>query len=635
MRTIEWRVDPRTLLAISHDAVAACVAWIVAFWLRLNLSMPAPYDAIIMDTIVVVVCVQVLLLVSSGLYRGIWRYASIYDIRRIVSAVGIASLAVPAVLVLLRISGPVPRSVFLLNPILLLLFMGAGRLTYRLWKDTFHKPIARSQGAALLVLGVNDLAERLVRELGTQAQWSVVGLLDTDRRRLGRDIHGVRVLGHIRDVARIARERNVEHVVLAIPNSLHGPRKRAMRLATSAGLHVLSAPNLEEILTGRATITQLKDLDIEDLLGRAPVSIEHANVHRMILDKTILVTGAGGSIGSELVRQIARYQPARVVFFDISEYSLFRIEQDFGRLFPSIPVACLTGDVKDGARVADVLSRYRPEIVFHAAAYKHVPLMEAENAWEAIRNNVLGTYVLAGAAIQAKVEKFVLISTDKAVNPTNVMGASKRLAEMVCQGLQRGASPTQFVTVRFGNVLGSAGSVVPKFREQIAQGGPITVTHPEVTRFFMSIPEASQLVLLAGAVGQSGEVYVLDMGSPVKIVDLARQMIQLSGLSEADIGIVFTGMRPGEKLYEELLANDEHTLTTPHPKLRIARARATDAESLDRIASWVTDASPKSAEEVRETLRSLVEEYTPADFQSSERQVAAKATPPLRIVVNR
>jgi FlaA1/EpsC-like NDP-sugar epimerase len=326
----------------------------------------------------------------------------------------------------------------------------------------------------------------------------------------------------------------------------------------------------------------------------------------------VLVTGAGGSIGSELCRQIARFAPARIVLYEASEFALYAVEQEF-RDRPGAPaVAALIGDAKDARRVKEVLERYRPSTVFHAAAYKHVPLMEEENAFCAVENNVLSTLVLARAARAAGVERFVLVSTDKAVNPANVMGASKRLAEMVCRSLQERAG-TQFVVVRFGNVLGSTGSVVPRFREQIARGGPLTVTHPEMQRYFMSIPEASQLVLQAALMGRGGEIFVLDMGEPVRIADLARELVLLSGLSESDIRIEYTGLRPGEKLYEEPLAEAEKTLPTPHPKLRIAQARAAESAALpDEVLAWLEQPGDTQAPAVRERLRRWVPEYTPS-----------------------
>jgi FlaA1/EpsC-like NDP-sugar epimerase len=323
-----------------------------------------------------------------------------------------------------------------------------------------------------------------------------------------------------------------------------------------------------------------------------------------------MVSGAGGSIGSELARQIARYQPSLLILFELSEFALYQIEQEFTARFPDVTILCAIGDVKNRAVLDQLMQQHRPAVLFHAAAYKHVPLMEQQNAWQAVRNNILGTYTLAQAAQAHGVARFVLISTDKAVNPTNVMGTTKRSAEMVCQSLQQ-SSGTAFVAVRFGNVLGSSGSVIPKFQEQIAQGGPITVTHPDITRYFMSIPEACQLVLQAGLMGSGGEIFVLDMGEPVKIVDLARDMIRLSGYTEQDIKIVYSGLRPGEKLFEELLADDEHTLPTPHPKLRIAQARSVDAAWLDEALDWLMREDVVCEASVKQKLREWVPEYTP------------------------
>ncbi|MBM3374420.1 MAG: polysaccharide biosynthesis protein, partial [Betaproteobacteria bacterium] len=340
------------------------------------------------------------------------------------------------------------------------------------------------------------------------------------------------------------------------------------------------------------------------------VRLDAAGMQEWFGGRTILVSGAGGSIGSELCRQVARYHPQRIVLLDHSEFSLYTIEQEFARRFPEIKVSAVVGDVKDARRMRQLLEAMKPMAIFHAAAYKHVPLMENDNAWQAVQNNVLGTLVLAEAAIAHGVEKFVLISTDKAVNPANVMGASKRLAELVCQSLQKPGG-TRFVIVRFGNVLGSTGSVIPKFREQIAAGGPVTVTHPDIKRFFMSIPEAVQLVMQAGLMGKGGEIFVLDMGEPVKITDLARDMIRLSGFSESEIRIVYTGLRPGEKLYEEVLAADENSLPTPHPKLRIARARNAPEDLLGRLVSWLGRSELPADAEVRKTLAHWVPEYEP------------------------
>jgi FlaA1/EpsC-like NDP-sugar epimerase len=347
-------------------------------------------------------------------------------------------------------------------------------------------------------------------------------------------------------------------------------------------------------------------VDVEDLLGRDAVDLDNSGLQGLIQGHAVLVSGAGGSIGSELCRQIVKFKPSTLICLDISEFALYQLEQELAGT--STQLVYVVGDVKNAARLDQLLAKHQPKVVFHAAAYKHVPLMENENVSEAFNNNVLGTYTLAKACKAANVDKFVLVSTDKAVNPTNVMGATKRLAEMVCQGLQE-AKGTRFVMVRFGNVLGSSGSVIPKFREQIKAGGPITVTHPEITRYFMSIPEAAQLVMQAGLMGAGGEIFVLDMGEPVRIVDLARDMIKLSGLQEDEIAIEFSGLRPGEKLYEELLADDEHTLPTPHEKLRIASARAVDAAWVDALLQWVSTTLAKDEALVKQELKLWVEEY--------------------------
>jgi FlaA1/EpsC-like NDP-sugar epimerase len=371
---------------------------------------------------------------------------------------------------------------------------------------------------------------------------------------------------------------------------------------------VKTLPGLNELISGDVDLTgQLRPVQVEDVLGREPVEVDLDEVAGYLAGKTVLVTGAGGSIGAELCRQIARFRPLRLVLLDLSEYALYQIQQVLQDEFPDLALATLVGDVKHRSLVEQLLMRERPSVIFHAAAYKHVPLMEEANAWQAVRNNAYGTWILARAAAIAKVEKFVLVSTDKAVNPTNVMGASKRLAEMICQSLQNGA--TQFVIVRFGNVFGSAGSVIPRFREQIARGGPVTVTHPEITRYFMSLSEATQLLLQAGLMGRGGEVLVLDMGEPVKIVDLARDMIRLSGGDPDQIRVVFTGLRPGEKLYEEPLASGETTLPTPHPKLRIAQALPGRREAVEQMVGWLERDRAAGDAEVRAWLKTWIPEY--------------------------
>jgi FlaA1/EpsC-like NDP-sugar epimerase len=406
-----------------------------------------------------------------------------------------------------------------------------------------------------------------------------------------------------------AKKYGVRQVIIALPSAAHGVRRRVAEICADAGMEVLTVPSYEDLISGRSALTTIRTIELDDLLGRDPVVLDNAGLGEWLGNRVVMVTGAGGSIGAELCRHIARFRPAKVVLFDLSEAAVYAIQTALADAFPQLPLATVVGDVKHSALVDEVLARERPSVIFHAGAYKHVPLMEETNAWQAVRNNAYGTWVLAIAAIAAKVEKFVLVSSDKAVNPTNVMGATKRLAEIVCRSLQgRG---TQFVLVRFGNVFGSAGSVIPRFREQIARGGPVTVTHPDITRYFMSLSEATQLLLQAALQGKGGEILVLDMGEPVRIVDLAHDMIRLSGADPDRIAIVFTGLRPGEKLYEELLASEEATLPTRHPKLRIALARAANLDAVGQMVAWCERDRAADDAEVRARLKTWIPEYMP------------------------
>jgi FlaA1/EpsC-like NDP-sugar epimerase len=635
----------RTIIAFVHDIAAAVIAWWLAYLFRFNFDIPPLYLASLKEVLPWLVPIHAAVFLWFGLYRGLWHYASLPDLKRILFAVLASAAVVPlALFMVLRLEG-VPRTVPLLAPILLLLIMCGSRLAYRSWKEHRLYGQNKMEGNLVLVLGAGDAAITLLKELTRSVQWKVVGLLDDDPAKWGLMLHGFKVLGGIDELPAITQKLGVGYAIIAMtsfvpdrrlptrsdrdrrkPDRLHRDRRRALEICAAAGIKALTIPSYDDLISGKVTVSQIRTVELEDLLGRDPVVLDTEGLHDLLAGKTILITGAGGSIGSELCRQILKFGPGRLVLFELNEFALYSVEQELQSNFPHIPMAFTIGDVKDKARLRQIFALYRPAVVFHAAAYKHVPLMELENAWQAVLNNVLGTYVLAEAATEHGVEKFVLISTDKAVNPTNVMGASKRLAEMVCQAVQQRESellPSSsrlyvpgFVMVRFGNVLGSAGSVIPKFREQIEKGGPITVTHSEITRYFMSIPEAAQLVLQAGLMGGNnggGEIFVLDMGEPVKIADLARDLIRLSGLSENEIQIVYNGLRPGEKLYEELLADDESTLPTPHPKLRIAQARQIDKQWLDDLLAWLHEHPVLSDEEVKRELKKWVPEYSPQD----------------------
>jgi FlaA1/EpsC-like NDP-sugar epimerase len=599
-----------TGIAILHDVIAATFAWWLAYLLRFNFDLPVHFQHELWHTMLWVVPLQAIVFWGFSLYRGIWRYASVADLRRILFAVIVATALIPLVLGLFRVQAIVPRSVLVIDPLLLLLVMGGSRLLYRLWKENLLYGDFHMQGEPVLVLGAGAAGIGLSKELARSSTWHQVGFLDDDASSQGCVLNGFKVLGKLDSLPYWAQRFGVTQAIIAMPSASHQVRKHIVDLASNSGLKTLTVPSFDDLLSGRVAISQLRAIELDDLLGRDPVQLDDAGLHQLLTGKAALVTGAGGSIGSELCRQIARFSPETLLLFEASEFALYNMEQELTRTFPQLKIICLAGDVRDEARVEQVFAEFKPAVVFHAAAYKHVPLMEQQNVWQAVRNNVFGTWCVASTAQRHGAGKFVLISTDKAVNPTNVMGTTKRLAEMICQGMQNGG--TQFVMVRFGNVLGSTGSVIPKFREQIAKGGPITVTHPDITRYFMSIPEAAQLVLQAGLMGQGGEIFVLDMGEPVKIVDLARDLIRLSGLKEEDIRIEFSGLRPGEKLYEELLADSEHTLVTPHPKLRIAQARNVDSDRLHTLVKWIgTSDIVWPDDEVKLRLQHWVPEYTP------------------------
>jgi len=604
----------RSLLALGHDLAVVCIAWTVAFLLRFNLDIPTEFSHVLYVSIGWVLLIDGTTFLLFRLYRGIWRYASLHDLKLLLSAVGVAALAVPAAMVLIHPVLVVPRSVYLLHPLLLAAMMGGSRLAYRAWKDGSIGRLGSLDGKPVVIFGAGDAAVSLLKDLAASKEWRVIGLLDDDLTKIGRQIHGASVLGTPDNLQGVVDRYGVGHAIIAMPSASHQARKQLVELCQQAGVRALTVPSFDDLMGGKIAVSQIREVELDDLLGRDPVVLDAAGLRALIEKQTVLVTGAGGSIGSELCRQIARFGPGKMVLFELSEYALYQIEQEFREQFPQLHIVCIVGDVKNVLRVDGVLAVHRPRVVFHAAAYKHVPLMETDNAWEAVRNNVEGTRVVGEAALRNGADRFVLISTDKAVNSTNIMGASKRLAEMVCQELQSRGN-TRFVLVRFGNVLGSTGSVIPKFRKQIAHGGPITVTHPEITRYFMSIPEAAQLVLQAGLMGKGGEIFVLDMGEPVRIVDLARDMIRLSGLGEKDIKIVFTGLRIGEKLYEELLADGETSLPTIHPKLRIAQPKELPGNLIRDLDALLAQEHQPDEHETRDVLLRWVTDYQPARQQ--------------------
>jgi FlaA1/EpsC-like NDP-sugar epimerase len=604
-------IDARPWAAAFFDAFALAVAAVCAVYL---LDVPAPPASkldLLASSFALAIPIQVAVNFAFGIYQGVWRYTSLPDIQRIVFAVLTGTVCTSAALSAAALDAVFGVREYLLYPLLLVSIMSIARMGFRSFKEWSLYGRGGEQGTPVVILGAGDAAVGLVKELSRSHEWRVVGLLDDDEKKHGRLLHGVRVLGGMEDLPRFAQRLKLRHAIIAMPSVVYSVRRRVVELCKRARVAVMTVPTLNTVTGKGAQSARIRKVAVEDLMKRDAVTLDDARLHELITGQVIMVTGAGGSIGSELCRQIAAFDPSMLVLYEMNEYAMYKVDEQLREDFPNLPVASLVGDIKNARRVNQVMHQYSPALVFHAAAYKHVPLMEEANAWEAVQNNVYGTYVVARAAIDYGVKKFVFVSTDKAVNPTNVMGATKRLAEMVCQSLQaESQTQTRFEMVRFGNVLGSAGSVIPKFQEQIDKGGPVTVTHPEMVRYFMSIPEAAQLVLQAGSMGLGGEIFVMDMGEPIRIVDLARDMIRLSELSESDIRIVYTGLRPGEKLFEELLADDEHTRPTPHPKLRIAKAREVDPGWLPGLLEWLRAGERvPSDSEVRRDLKRWVPEY--------------------------
>ena len=560
--------EPLTLL-VDAAVVAAC--WNITYLFRLGfdrwISARPSYDAwVLLGVVLAYAAASRLLKVPQSM----WRFSGFGEIQRLLLACLLAGVASAAVVMGLGLS-KVPRAVLALHPVVSLMGLAVVRIVYRMTYEHARSRIAGQDGQVrrAVVLGAGEAARLLLAGL-VQQGWTVLGLLDDDPAKKGARINGVAVLGPLAALAEKATTATATHVVVAMPAATPAQRRRAFDLAAATGLPVLTVPSADELRTGQTRVERLRDIEPEDLLGREPVVLDEAGIAHTLQGKTVLITGAGGSIGSELCRQVARFAPARLVLYELSEFNLYTIEQELSESHPNLELVRLIGDVKDLAHLRHTCARWRPQVVFHAAAYKHVPLMEEHNAAAALRNNTLGTYHAALAAAEVQAERFVLISTDKAVNPTNVMGATKRAAEMVVSAMAAEHTATRFMAVRFGNVLGSSGSVIPKFKEQIAKGGPVTVTHPDIIRYFMTIPEAARLVLQAAAIGESGQVLVLDMGEPVRIVELARDLIRLSGHTLAEIKIAFSGLRPGEKLFEELSAESEDLRPSPASRIRVA-----------------------------------------------------------------
>jgi len=567
---------------VAHDLVMVGLAWLAAGWIIHRGGFFGVIESLPLGSeMALVLALQGLVLWSTGLYKGLWRFASFPDLWNIARASLFGTILIIAALTIFY--GTEVRSILLsvlVYPAILFLALGLPRMCYRFWKDSRVPEGTRAAGLQrVLLLGAGRSGALLERELRRRGASDVVGFLDDDERLGGAQVHGVPVLGTIDQLPRVSLEVGADLVIIAMPSATNQQMQRVVEICEKSGIEFRTLPTLNELGSKATRIDDLKRVAIDDLLGREPVSLVWDSIRDGLAGKRVMITGGGGSIGSELCRQIARLNPVELIVIDNSEYALYRIDHELQSEFQDLIFYSILGDICDSATVEKVVGEYRPDMIFHAAAYKHLPILQTQIR-EAFRNNVLGTMRLAEAAERHRVGTFVLISTDKAVNPANIMGATKRVAEMYCQNMNA-RSHTRYITVRFGNVLNSNGSVVPLFKEQIAKGGPVTVTHPEISRYFMTISEASQLIMQAAVLGSGGEIYVLDMGEPVKITYLAEQLIRLSGKEPGrDIQIVYTGLRPGEKLFEELFHELEPYEQTQHEKIFLAHPRQANWDDL-------------------------------------------------------
>lgn len=618
-----WARERRVLLSLIGHVVLFALSWLFSFGLAYNFrNFDSWFQIFFLRLLPFVVAIKFAVFVAKGLHRASWRYVSMRDVMQVTWAAWLSffwifviyyavanfdALGIPFDPFLGR---DFPDSVLLLDFAGTIALVCSARIAVRLYHEEIQ-PIREDAAPKLLILGAGNAGENVVREILRQPvlDYRVAGFLDDDRSKRGALIHGVEVLGPIDDIKRVCADHAIDELLIAMPSAKQQQIRRVVELCQGTNLRFKTLPAMSDLISGRANVQQIRDVDIHDLLGRAPVRLDTAEIAQFLDGRVVMVTGAGGSIGSELCRQIARFNPRRLLLVEQAEQNLFDIDRELRRTFPAIEFIPYIADICDDRRVTRIFEAHRPTAVFHAAAHKHVPMME-HNPGEAIKNNVRGTRAVADAAARFGCEKFVMISTDKAVNPTSVMGCSKRVAEMYIQALNERVE-TQFVTVRFGNVLGSSGSVVPIFKEQIARGGPVTVTHPDMVRYFMTIPEAAQLVLQAASMGQGGEIFVLDMGEPVKIVDLARDLITLSGFRPGeDIQIEFTGVRPGEKLFEELSIEGEDVAQTSHPKIGIWTKIPVRYEFVsEAIDTLVSEADQLDRAQLRSRLAGIVPEF--------------------------
>ena len=606
--------DKRVRMGIlmAADVFALCLASFLGLFVRFDLNIsriPPEYARAALEFLPYYILASLVIFFLARMYSTMWSVAGVREALHVVAACGLASLVQIAGMMLLQLS--VPRSFFLVSFAALCAEELGIRLSYRVVISLFGNH-SKKAAKRIMIVGAGTSGSVILKEMTTSSlvNGCVVCFVDDDRNKAGKFLNGVPVAGNRNDIPRLAEEYKIDEIYIAIPSASAKERKAIIEICRETGCQVKILPGIYQLINGEVSIAKLRNVEIEDLLGRDPIRVNLDEIMGYVSGKVVLVTGGGGSIGSELCRQVASHNPKQLIIFDIYENNAYDIQLELKEKYPDLDLVVLIGSVRNTHRIETVFEKYRPDIVYHAAAHKHVPLME-DSPNEAIKNNVFGTYKTAKAADKYGTSRFVLISTDKAVNPTNIMGASKRMCEMVVQ-MMNARSKTDFVAVRFGNVLGSNGSVIPLFKKQIEQGGPVTVTHPDIIRYFMTIPEAVSLVLQAGAYAKGGEIFVLDMGEPMKILDLAKNLIRLSGYEpDVDIPIIFTGLRPGEKLYEELLMDEEGLQDTPNKLIHIGKPIEFDMERFEEQLEELYPIANQDGDRIREAVMKIVTTYHP------------------------
>ena len=638
---IRFYFNTNFLIIFAVDALLLAAALYASFLIRFEFAVPPFYLDAMIGMLPYVVATKLTFFYFFDLYRGMWRYTSISDLLSIFKAATVGSLVIAVFIAFkIRFIG-YPRSVFIIDWFLTILFVAGFRLIVRLLFESFTKnesgkrlrptfssvmSLKKKNAKRLLIIGAGDGGEKIYREIQNNVSlpYRTVGFLDDNRNKIGRKIHGVPVLGLISEIGAAIKKVDADEALIAVPSATGQQMRDIVQYCKESGIPFKTVPGYGELIDGRVSIKAIRDVAYSDLIGRKAVRLDEKGIGAYVEGNCVMISGAGGSIGSELSRQVCRFNPKKVVLFERAESPLYEIELELKRNFTGIQIVPVLGDILNAEHLLSTFDDFAPRTIFHAAAYKHVPMLELQ-PWKAVENNILGTATLVDAVRKSNIDRFVFVSTDKAVRPTNVMGASKRVAEMLIQCQNHGYDgETKFSVVRFGNVVGSVGSVVPLFRRQIEAGGPVTVTHPDVTRYFMTIPEACQLILQAGAMGQGGETFVLDMGTPVKIIDMARDLIRLSGFEpDFDIKIEFIGLRPGEKLYEELITADENAEPTQHPKILMLKGSVCEIEQLKvKMRELSVLAASREADGIRSKLQEIVADYIPGETGMVCRQVA-------------